>query len=162
MIAKALDALQQERSLLLKGKSADEAEAAVARREKELNEALEKARKQVEGVQNHLSGLQGEMKQLSVVIEELREQQKGIEFPEQLPQAIAKQQEDNLNTERTLSTAEARLLQQAKNKTIFEQITKELTEKQAVAVRWAKLNKLIGSADGAKFCLLYTSDAADD
>ena len=151
VIAKALDTLQQERSLLLKGKSADEAEAAVARREKELNEALEKARKQVEGVQNHLSGLQGEMKQLYVVIEELREQQKGIEFPEQLPQAIAKQQEDKLNTERTLSTAEARLLQQAKNKTIFEQITKELTEKQAVAVRWAKLNKLIGSADGAKF-----------
>ena len=157
VIAKALDALQQERSLLLKGKSADEAEAAVARREKELNEALEKARKQVEGVQNHLSGLQGEMKQLSVVIEELREQQKGIEFPEQLPQAIAKQQEDNLNTERTLSTAEARLLQQAKNKTIFEQITKELTEKQAVAVRWAKLNKLIGSADGAKFKVIAQS-----
>ena len=157
VIAKALDALQQERSLLLKGKSADEAEAAVARREKELNEALEKARKQVEGVQNHLSGLQGEMKQLSVVIEELREQQKGIEFPEQLPQTIAKQQEDNLNTERTLSTAEARLLQQAKNKTIFEQITKELTEKQAVAVRWAKLNKLIGSADGAKFKVIAQS-----
>ena len=147
VIAKALDALQQERSLLLKGKSADE----------ELNEAVEKARKQVEGVQNHLSGLQGEMKQLSVVIEELREQQKGIEFPEQLPQAIAKQQEDNLNTERTLSTAEARLLQQAKNKTIFEQITKELTEKQAVAVRWAKLNKLIGSADGAKFKVIAQS-----
>ena len=157
VIAKALDALRQERSLLLKGKSAGEAEAAVARREKELNEALEKARKQVEGVQNHLSGLQGEMKQLSVVIEELREQQKGIEFPEQLPQAIAKQQEDNLNTERTLSTAEARLLQQAKNKTIFEQITKELTEKQAVAVRWAKLNKLIGSADGAKFKVIAQS-----
>ena len=154
VIAKALDALRQERSLLLKGKSADEAEAAVARREKELNEALEKARKQVEGVQNHLSGLQGEM---SVVIEELREQQKGIEFPEQLPQAIAKQQEDNLNTERALSTAEARLLQQAKNKTIFEQITKELTEKQAVAVRWAKLNKLIGSADGAKFKVIAQS-----
>ena len=157
VIAKALDALRQERSLLLKGKSADEAEAAVARREKELNEALEKARKQVEGVQNHLSGLQGEMKQLSVGIEELREQQKGIEFPEQLPQAIAKQQEDNLNTERALSTAEARLLQQAKNKTIFEQITKELTEKQAVAVRWAKLNKLIGSADGAKFKVIAQS-----
>ena len=157
VIAKALDALRQERSLLLKGKSADEAEAAVARREKELNEALEKARKQVEGVQNHLSGLQGEMKQLSVVIEELREQQKGIELPDQLPQTIAKQQEDNLNTERALSIAEARLLQQAKNKTIFEQITKELTEKQAVAVRWAKLNKLIGSADGAKFKVIAQS-----
>lgn len=154
VIAKALDALRQERSLW---KSADEAEAAVARREKELNEALEKARKQVEGVQNHLSGLQGEMKQLSVVIEELREQQKGIELPDQLPQTIAKQQEDNLNTERALSIAEARLLQQAKNKTIFEQITKELTEKQAVAVRWAKLNKLIGSADGAKFKVIAQS-----
>ena len=157
VIAKALDALRQERSLLLKGKSADEAEAAVARREKELNEVLERARKQVEGVQNRLSGLQGEMKQLSVVIEELREQQKGIEFPEQLPQTIAKQQEDNLNTERALSTAEARLLQQAKNKTIFEQITKELAEKQAVAVRWVKLNKLIGSADGAKFKVIAQS-----
>lgn len=157
VIAKALDALRRERSLLLKGKSADEAEAAVARREKELNEALEKARKQVEGVQNHLSGLQGEMKQLAVVIEELREQQKGIEFPDQLPQTIVKQQEDNLNTERALSTVEARLLQQAKNKTIIEQITKELTEKQTVAERWAKLNKLIGSADGAKFKVIAQS-----
>ena len=74
-----------------------------------------------------------------------------------VPQTIAKQQEDNLNTERALSIAEARLLQQAKNKTIFEQITKELTEKQAVAVRWAKLNKLIGSADGAKFKVIAQS-----
>ena len=158
VIAKALDALRQERSLLLKGKSADEVRRLLLpRREKELNEALEKARKQVEGVQNHLSGLQGEMKQLSVVIEELREQQKGIELPDQAPQTIAKQQEDNLNTERALSIAEARLLQQAKNKTIFEQITKENTEKQAVAVRWAKLNKLIGSADGAKFKVIAQS-----
>lgn len=50
VIAKALDTLRQERSLLLKGKSADEAEVAVARKEKELNDALETARKQVEGV----------------------------------------------------------------------------------------------------------------
>ena len=48
-------------------------------------------------------------------------------------------------------------MQQAKNKTIFEQITKELAEKQAVAVRWAKLNKLIGSADGAKFKVIAQS-----
>ena len=44
-----------------------------------------------------------------------------------------------------------------RNKTIFEQIAKELTEKQAVAVRWAKLNKLIGSADGAKFKVIAQS-----
>lgn len=157
VIAKALDTLRQERSLLLKGKSADEAEVAVARKEKELNDALETARKQVEGVKNRLSGLQGEMKQLAVTIEELREQQKNIEFPDLLPQTIAKQQEDNLNTERALSTVEARLLQQTKNKTIVDQITKELTEKQEVAGRWAKLNKLIGSADGAKFKVIAQS-----
>ena len=157
VIAKALDILRQERSLLLKGKSADEAEVAVARKEKELNDALETARKQVEGVKNRLSGLQGEMKQLAVTIEELREQQKNIEFPDLLPQTIAKQQEDNLNTERALSTVEARLLQQTKNKTIVDQITKELTEKQEVAGRWAKLNKLIGSADGAKFKVIAQS-----
>lgn len=157
VIAKALDTLRQERSLLLKGKNADEAEVAVARKEKELNDALETARKQVEGVKNRLSGLQGEMKQLAVTIEELREQQKNIEFPGLLPQTIAKQQEDNLNTERALSTVEARLLQQTKNKTIVDQITKELTEKQEVAGRWAKLNKLIGSADGAKFKVIAQS-----
>ena len=157
VIAKALDTLRQERSLLLKGKSADEAEVAVARKERELNDALETARKQVEGVKNRLSGLQGEMKQLAVTIEELREQQKNIEFPDLLPQTIAKQQEDNLNTERALSTVEARLLQQTKNKTIVDQITKELTEKQEVAGRWAKLNKLIGSADGAKFKVIAQS-----
>lgn len=157
VIAKALDTLRQERSLLLKGKSADEAEVAVARKEKELNDALETARKQVEGVKNRLSGLQGEMKQLAVTIEELREQQKNIEYPDLLPQTIAKQQEDNLNTERALSTVEARLLQQTKNKTIVDQITKELTEKQEVAGRWAKLNKLIGSADGTKFKVIAQS-----
>ena len=48
VIEKALNVLCQERSQLLKGKSADEAEAAVAKREKELNLALEKARKEVE------------------------------------------------------------------------------------------------------------------
>ena len=56
VIEKALDTLRRERSGLLKGKSADEAEAAVARREGELNLALEKARKEVETAQNGLSG----------------------------------------------------------------------------------------------------------
>lgn len=157
VLAKALDTLRKERSLLLKGKSADDAEAAMAKREKELNVALEKARKEVEAVQNRLLGLQGEMKQLAVTIEELREQQKNIKLSDQLPELIAKQQEDNLDTERALSSVEARLLQQMKNKTIVEQIVKELAEKQSIAERWAKLNKLIGSADGAKFKVIAQS-----
>ena len=157
VIEKALNVLRQERSQLLKGTSADEAEAAVAKREKELNLALEKARKEVEAVHNRLSGLQGEMKQIALVIGELQEQYKKIESPELLPEIIKKQQEENLNIERALSTMEARLLQQAKNKLTVEQIAKELAEKQTVAERWAKLNKLIGSADGAKFKVIAQS-----
>ena len=157
VIEKALNVLRQERSQLLKGKSADEAEAAVAKREKELNLALEKARKEVEAVHNRLSGLQGEMKQITLAIGELQEQYKKIESPEQLPEIIKKQQEENLNIERTFSTMEARLLQQAKNKLTVEQIAKELAEKQTSAERWAKLNKLIGSADGAKFKVIAQS-----
>ena len=157
VIEKALDTLRRERSGLLKGKSADEAEAAVARREGELNLALEKARKEVETAQNGLSGLQGELKQIASSIEELQVRQKQIEFPEQLPEAIKKQQEENLNTERSLSIIEARLMQQAKNKAVVEQIAKELSEKQSVADRWAKLNKLIGSADGTKFKVIAQS-----
>ena len=157
VIEKALDTLRRERSGLLKGKSADEAEAAVARREGELNLAVEKARKEVETAQNGLSGLQGELKQIASSIEELQVRQKQIEFPEQLPEAIKKQQEENLNTERSLSIIEARLLQQVKNKAAVEQIAKELSEKQSVADRWAKLNKLIGSADGAKFKVIAQS-----
>ena len=157
VIEKALNVLRQERSQLLKGKSADEAEAAVAKREKELNLALEKARKEVEAVHNRLSGLQGEMKQIALAIGELQEQYKKIEYPELLPEIIKKQQEENLNIERALSTMEARLLQQAKNKLTVEQIAKELAEKQTVAERWAKLNKLIGSADGAKFKVIAQS-----
>ena len=157
VIEKALNVLRQERSQLLKGKSADEAEAAVAKREKELNLALEKARKEVEAVHNRLSGLQGEMKQIALAIGELQEQYKKIESPELLPEIIKKQQEENLNIERALSTMEACLLQQAKNKLTVEQIAKELAEKQTVAERWAKLNKLIGSADGAKFKVIAQS-----
>lgn len=157
VLSKALDTLRRERSLLLKGKSADDAEAAVVKREKELNAALEKARKEVEAVRNRLSGLQGEMKQLAVAIEELRGQYKEIEYPDQLTGIISKRQEENMNTERALSSLEARLLQQAKNKSIVEQIANELAEKQSIAERWAKLNKLIGSADGAKFKVIAQS-----
>ncbi len=156
-IEKTLNALRQERSVLLKGKSADEAEAAVARKEKELNLALEQARREVESVQNRLSGLHGEMKQIALAVEELQEQHKQIESPERLPETIRQQQEENLNTERSLSAIEARLLQQIKNKATMEMIAKELSEKQSVAERWAKLNKLIGSADGAKFKVIAQS-----
>lgn len=156
-VRKSLEELKKERSLLLKGKSADEAEAAVQRKEKELNIALDKARNEVEKINNRISGLQGEMKQLTVVINELKEQQAHIESPDLLPEMIVKQQEGNQQIERLLSTIEARLIQQEKNKTAHQQIAKELVEKQKKAEQWAKLNKLIGSADGAKFKVIAQS-----
>ncbi|MDY4249857.1 AAA family ATPase [Bacteroides pyogenes] len=156
-IEKALNGLKHERAGLLKGKDADEAEIAVAKREKDLTVALDKSRQEVENVRNKLSGLQGEMKQLSAVIDDLRERQQRIEQPDRLAEAIEKQQEENLHTERALSVIEARLLQQAKNRATMEEIEKELADKSLSAERWAKLNKLIGSADGAKFKVIAQS-----
>lgn len=156
-VEKELVQLRQERAGLLKGKSADEAEAVVLKKEKELNTALERARKEADISQAHLSGLQGELKQLRISIQELVKQKEQIEAPDALPQTIEQQQETNLNTERQLSSVEARLLQQEKNKVLQAKIAKELEAKQTVSEQWGKLNKLIGSADGAKFKVIAQS-----
>lgn len=149
--------LQSERGALLKGKSADEAEAAVIRHEKERNTALEQARKEVDAVQERISMLQGELKQLGISIEELIAQKARMKESERLPEAIAARQEENLNTERRLSAVEALLLRQKQNCELLEVKGKELTAKQDEAERWGKLNKLIGSADGAKFKVIAQS-----
>lgn len=152
-----LKQLQQERATLLKGKSADDSEAAVRRREKELTEALEFVRKEVESVRARMSGLQGEVKQLDVIVRELGEQQKRIEHPETLPDMIAVCQSANQETERKLLTVEARLLQQEQNKIRLKAIEAEWKAKEAIAEQWGKLNKLIGSADGTKFKVIAQS-----
>ena len=157
VIRKELETLQSERVALLKGKAVDEAEAAVSRREKEIVESLELARKEVEKAQASISVLQGEMKQLNLAIQELVKQSEVIEQPEQLPELIATQQSVNQERERHLSGVETRILQQIQNKAKLEAVSKQLEEKQAVAERWSKLNKLIGSADGTKFKVIAQS-----
>lgn len=156
-VSEQLVQLQQQRAALLKGKPADEAEAVVRRKEKELNDALESVRKSVELVQTNLSGIQGELKQLSQNILELSEQQKQIENPETLSEAIATCQSANQETERRLSAVEVCLLQQEQNKKKLKEIEVEWKEKQAVAEQWGKLNKLVGSADGTKFKVIAQS-----
>lgn len=152
-----LKQLQQQRAGLLKGKPADEAEAVVRRREKELTEALELARKNLESVRARLFGIQGEMKQLAQTLLELSAQQKQIENPEALPTEIVACQSANQETERQLSVVEARLLQQQQNLKRLKEVEAEWKEKQAVAEQWGKLNKLIGSADGTKFKIIAQS-----
>lgn len=152
-----LKQLQQQRAGLLKGKPADEAEAVVRQREKELTEALELARKNLESVRARLFGIQGEMKQLAQTLLELSAQQKQIENPEALPTEIVACQSANQETERQLSVVEARLLQQQQNLKRLKAVEAEWKEKQAVAEQWGKLNKLIGSADGTKFKIIAQS-----
>lgn len=190
-VEQALQALQQERSALLRGKSVEDAERAMKKKEDELAAELERVRKAVEVLHQRQAGLQGEIKQIASVVEELREKTRSISFPlcnssleevaasselasasssaassteiplavlaDSLSTAIAQQEADNRHTEQRLSAIEVRLLQQQKNQELMAQVARELEGKQRVAEQWAKLNKLLGSADGAKFKVIAQS-----
>lgn len=190
-VEQALQALQQERSALLRGKSVEDAERAMKKKEDELAAELERVRKAVEVLRQRQAGLQGEIKQIASVVEELREKTRSISFPlcnsslvevaasselasasssaasstelplavlaDSLSTAIAQQEADNRHTEQRLSAIEVRLLQQQKNQELMAQVARELGGKQRVAEQWAKLNKLLGSADGAKFKVIAQS-----
>lgn len=157
VVSEQLITLRQERALLLKGKSVEDAEAAIRKKEKQLNDSVEQVRKEGEEVQSRISGMQGEIRQLNSSIDELMLRKEQIADPEHLPETIARQQATNQETERRLSTVEARLLQQEQNRKKLKQLEQELTEKQETANRWGKLNKLIGSADGTKFKVIAQS-----
>ena len=190
-VEQALQALRQERSALLRGKSVEDAERAMKKKEDELAAELERVRKAVEVLRQRQAGLQGEIKQIASVVEELREKTRSISFPlcnsslvevaasselasasssaasstelplavlaDSLSTAIAQQEADNRHTEQRLSAIEVRLLQQQKNQELMAQVARELEGKQRVAEQWAKLNKLLGSADGAKFKVIAQS-----
>ena len=216
-VEQALQVLQQERSALLRGKSVEDAERAMKKKEDELAAELERVRKAVEVLRQRQAGLQGEIKQIASVVEELREKTRSISFPlcnsslvegaasselasvlrqsassvdasqqsafsvdvfssvdasssaassteiplavlaDSLSTAIAQQEADNRHTEQRLSAIEVRLLQQQKNQELIAQVARELEGKQRVAEQWAKLNKLLGSADGAKFKVIAQS-----
>lgn len=200
-VEQALQALQQERSALLRGKSVEDAERAMKKKEDELAAELERVRKAVEVLRQRQAGLQGEIKQIASVVEELREKTRSISYPlcnsslvevaasselasassvnasqqsasssaassteiplavlaDSLSTAIAQQEADNRHTEQRLSAIEVRLLQQKKNQELMAQVARELEGKQRVAEQWAKLNKLLGSADGAKFKVIAQS-----
>ena len=157
VVSEQLITLRQERAPLLKGKSVEDAEAAIRKKEKQLNDSVEQVRKEGEEVQSRISGMQGEIRQLNRSIDEWMLRKEQIADPEHLPETIARQQATNQETERRLSTVEARLLQQEQNRKKLKQLEQELTEKQETANRWGKLNKLIGSADGTKFKVIAQS-----
>jgi exonuclease SbcC len=158
-----LESLQKERSALLKGKTADDAEATIHRHEKELNQLLETARQALERQTARLSGLRGEIKQAEErkregekEIEEL-EKRKKEEEKEATPSSPSLLQATIEEIERKLSSVEVRLLQQEQNLVRLKAVEEELKTKQAAAEQWEKLNRLIGSADGAKFKVIAQS-----
>lgn len=89
---------------------------------------MEQVRKEGEEVQSRISGMQGEIRQLNSSIDELMLRKEQIADPEHLPETIARQQATNQETERRLSTVEARLLQQEQNRKKLKQLEQELTE----------------------------------
>ena len=152
-----LNVLREQRQLLLKGKSVDDAEASIQRREKELTHTFETIRKNVDNANARVSSIQGEIKQLIKVVDELKKEKEQIESPDNLPDTIAKQQVVKEEVENKLSAVEAHLLQQKESRARLKEIEAELKEKQSVAEQWEKLNKLIGSADGSKFKVIAQS-----
>ena len=54
MVSEQLITLRQERAPLLKGKSVEDAEAAIRKKEKQLNDSVEQVRKEGEEVQSRI------------------------------------------------------------------------------------------------------------
>lgn len=84
------------------------------KKEKQLNDSVEQVRKEGEEVQSRISGMQGEIRQLNSSIDELMLRKEQIADPEHLLETIARQQATNQETERRLSTVEARLCNRSK------------------------------------------------
>lgn len=152
-----LNTLCTERQTLLKGKSVDQAEASIQQKEKKLTDSLELICRGAEKAQAGLSGVQGEIKQLVAAVDALKKEQEQIEAPEDLAESISQVQKSKSEIESQLSVVEAQIIRQEESKARLKSIEKELKEKQAIAEKWEKLNKLIGSADGNKFKVIAQS-----
>jgi exonuclease SbcC len=152
-----LETLRRERARLLGGKSADEAEQAVAQREKELSAALERAREAVSGGKAKLSGIAGEVKQMEQEREQLKAEYDKIEHPEAIEATIAECLKRGLELNDSLATLKARLVRQQENEKSVRELTAQLAERQSVAEGWMKLNDCIGSADGKAFKVIAQS-----
>lgn len=152
-----LQELQKDRQALLKGKSVDDAEAALNRRRSALNAQLEAARKEMEVAATRISGIQGELKQLQVTIDRLLKEQEQMEEPEKISETIAWWQKQKRETENRLAKVRAQLLQQEENRLRLKEMEAAIKEKAEVYEKWEKLNKLIGSSDGKKFKVIAQS-----
>jgi exonuclease SbcC len=147
----AAETLRQQRATLLKGMSADAAEAAIRRREEQLNAGLEASRRAQDEQSLRLSGIRGELRQLAAAIAELQHKKEEIDAPDSLSETINERRIALREAEQKLSLTAATLMRQAQNVAKRAELDVQLAEKEQIWERWEKLNKLIGSADGTKF-----------
>ncbi|WP_289006785.1 AAA family ATPase [uncultured Parabacteroides sp.] len=153
-----LSALQAERSKLLFGKPADQVEKEYSNRKEELKERL----KRLQAVQTEQSGIADQLKGISEQI--TRDLEKASEDLQLRRKALSDWSE-SWNREHEGETLEMllprvtrekneyafRLRSNTENKQKIASQQKELEECRRESERWAKLNDLAGSADGAKF-----------
>lgn len=153
-----LSTLQAERSKLLSGKPADQVEKEYSNRKEELKERL----KRLQAVQTEQSGIADQLKGISEQI--TRDLEKASEDLQLRRKALSDWSE-SWNREHEGETLEMllprvtrekneyafRLRSNTENKQKIASQQKELEECRRESERWAKLNDLAGSADGAKF-----------
>ena len=153
-----LSALQAERSKLLSGKPADQVEQEYNLRKEELKERL----KRLQTVQTEQSGIADQLKGISDQIardlekasEDLLLRQKALsDWSESWNEKHGGESLDALLARVTQDKNEYafRLRSNAENKQKIASQQKELEACRVQSERWAKLNDLAGSADGAKF-----------
>ncbi len=154
----ALLALQAERARLLGGKPADQVESAYTRRKEELKERMKRlqtVQTEQSGIADQLRGIAGQIAQdLQKASDDLVVRQKALaDWNEAWNAAHDSQPLELLLPRITQEKNEYafRLRTQAENKQKIASQQEELNACRLESERWAKLNELAGSADGAKF-----------
>lgn len=154
----ALLALQSERARLLGGKPADQVESAYTRRKEELKEQMKRlqtVQTEQSGIADQLRGIAGQIAQdLQKASDDLVVRQKALaDWTEAWNTAHDNEPLELLLPRITQEKNEYafRLRTQAENKQKIASQQEELNACRLENERWAKLNELAGSADGAKF-----------
>lgn len=154
----ALLALQSERARLLGGKPADQVESAYTRRKEELKERMKRlqtVQTDQSGIADQLRGIAGQIAQdLQKASDDLVVRQKALADWNETWNAAHNNEPLELLLPRITQEKNEyafRLRTQAENKQKIASQQEELNACRLESERWAKLNELAGSADGAKF-----------
>lgn len=143
--------LDDERKKLLSGKKIKDIQEELNAEDKQLNEEKEQLRLAKEKGQSHLSSVQGQLVQLKKQIEELEQQKEQLEPIENLPEELLKLEKSRNEDNEALIVTKTRLQQDKENRILKKKTEKGLNDQLVVAEQWAKLNDLLGSADGKSF-----------